>query len=181
MVNPFDVGESSLFVDSVENIFFLFPFDTLTEIPKNFQMIFSVYLILFEIVQVDIIDTIKWWSCSNNTRYALEKKSFLVNLMSRFETLELILKTKIKEYLEIRIYFCLNRYRRGLETCPQVKMSKSGHAIFFSFFRCVRATSMTQHRVKNTRVHFWTFSPVSVKIQNMTSFPENLQDNSLDF
>ena len=31
------------------------------------------------------------------------------------------------------------------------------------FFRSVRATSMTQRRVENTRVHFWTFSPVSVK------------------
>ena len=56
----------------------------------------------------------------------------------------------------------INRYRRWLETCPQAKTSKSGHAIFFSFFRCVRATSMTQRRVENTRVHFWTFSPVSV-------------------
>ena len=27
----------------------------------------------------------------------------------------------------------LNRYRRGLETCPHAKTSKSGHAIFFSF------------------------------------------------
>ena len=31
------------------------------------------------------------------------------------------------------------------------------------FFRRIRATSLTQHRVENTRVHFWTFSPVSVK------------------
>ena len=31
-------------------------------------------------------------------------------------------------------------------------------------FRRVRATSMTQRRVENTRVHFWTFSPVSVNI-----------------
>ena len=31
------------------------------------------------------------------------------------------------------------------------------------FFRHVRATSMTQRRVENTRVHFLTFSPVSVK------------------
>ena len=30
------------------------------------------------------------------------------------------------------------------------------------FFQRVRATSMTQRRVENTRVHFWTFSPVSV-------------------
>ena len=57
---------------------------------------------------------------------------------------------------------CINRYRGGLETCPQAKTSKSGHAIFF-FFRRVRATRMTQRRVDNTRVHFWTFSPVSVK------------------
>ena len=57
----------------------------------------------------------------------------------------------------------LNRYRQGLETCPEAKTSKSGHAIFFSLFRRVRATSMTQRRVENTRVQFWTFSPVSVK------------------
>ena len=31
------------------------------------------------------------------------------------------------------------------------------------FYRRFRATSMTQRRVENTRVHFWTFSPVSVK------------------
>ena len=55
--------------------------------------------------------------------------------------------------------YVFNRYRRGRETCPQAKTSKSGHAIF----RRVRATSMTQRRVENTRVHFWTFLPVSVK------------------
>ena len=32
------------------------------------------------------------------------------------------------------------------------------------FFRRVQATSVSQRRVENTRVHFWTFSPVSVKI-----------------
>ena len=57
-----------------------------------------------------------------------------------------------------------NRYRRGLETYPQAKMSKSEHAISLSFFRRVRATGMTQRRVENTRVHFWTFSPVSVDL-----------------
>ena len=34
--------------------------------------------------------------------------------------------------------------------------------LFLFFFRRVRATSMTQRRVGNTRVHFWTFSPVTV-------------------
>ena len=35
--------------------------------------------------------------------------------------------------------------------------------LFYSFFfRRVRATSMTQRRVENTRVHFWTFLPVSI-------------------
>ena len=59
----------------------------------------------------------------------------------------------------------LNRYRRGLENCPQAKTSKSGGAIFFSFFRSFRATNMTQRRVENSRVHFWTFLPESVKIK----------------
>ena len=62
-----------------------------------------------------------------------------------------------------QIFIKINRYRRGLETCPQAKTSKSGHAIFFSFFRRVRATSMTQRQVENTRVKFWTFSSVWVK------------------
>ena len=59
----------------------------------------------------------------------------------------------------------VNQYRRGFETCPQAKTSKSG--ISFFFFRRVRATSMTQRRVENTRVHLWTFSPVSVKANNI--------------
>ena len=63
-----------------------------------------------------------------------------------------------------------NRYRRGLETCPQAKTSKSGHAILFFFFRRVRAPSMTQRWVENTRFHFWTFSPVSVKSNNDKSW-----------
>ena len=35
--------------------------------------------------------------------------------------------------LGIFLKSCFNRYRRGLETCPQAKTSKSGHAIFFFF------------------------------------------------
>ena len=70
---------------------------------------------------------------------------------------------KIFDFSQNVLEFYFNRYRRGLETCPKAKTSKSGHAIFFSFFRRVRGTSMTQRRVKNARVHFWTFSPVSVK------------------
>ena len=38
-------------------------------------------------------------------------------------------------------------------------------ALFSSlFFQRVRAMSMTQRRVEYTRVHFWTFSTVSVKV-----------------
>ena len=61
------------------------------------------------------------------------------------------------------IILSINRYRRGLETCPQAKTFKIGREYFLLFFRCVQATSMTQRRVENTRVHFWTFSSVSVK------------------
>ena len=43
------------------------------------------------------------------------------------------------------------------------KRPKVDAIIFLSFFRRGRATSMTQSRVENTRVHFWTFSPVPVK------------------
>ena len=88
--------------------------------------------------------------------YFLKRKQF-VCFEPYFSFIECATKKSYRgEFLDF------NRYRRGLETCPQAKTSKSGHAIFFSFFRRVRATSMTQHRVENTRVHFWTFSPVSV-------------------
>ena len=45
---------------------------------------------------------------------------------------------------------------------------------FLLFFRRVRATSMTQRRVENTRVHFWTFSRVSVKSFFVKSFKDYL-------
>ena len=47
------------------------------------------------------------------------------------------------------------------------KRSKMDASIFFFFFRRVRATSMTQRRVENTRVHFGVNSPVSVKVSNI--------------
>ena len=59
--------------------------------------------------------------------------------------------TWLKEKKLSGIFF--NRYRRRLETCPQAKTSKSGHAIFHSFFRRVRATSMTRYRTRKT--NFW--------------------------
>ena len=43
------------------------------------------------------------------------------------------------------------------------KRPKVDASIILLFFRRVRATSMTQRQVENTRVHLWTFSPVSVK------------------
>ena len=84
---------------------------------------------------------------------------FITDFRSYTRLKNIFHKTKIKS----NVFFCLNRYRRGPETCPQAKKSKRGHAIFFSFFRRVRATSLTQRRVENTRVQFSTFSPVSVK------------------
>ena len=44
-----------------------------------------------------------------------------------------ILSPEEKVLDKIILNILINRYRRGLETCPQAKTSKSGHAIFFSF------------------------------------------------
>ena len=66
----------------------------------------------------------------------------------------------------------VNRYRRGLETCQQAKTFKSERE-YFSFFRRIRAKGMTQRRVENTRVHFRTFSPVSVN----KTFSFNLRED----
>ena len=98
---------------------------------------------------------------------AVSNETFRYNLfnisISYYITLFSTLFGKIIDESDYKNFFddFFNRYRRGLETCPQAKTSKSGHAFFF-FFRRVRATSMTQRRVENTRVHFSTFSPVSV-------------------
>ena len=74
----------------------------------------------------------------------------------------------------------VNRYSRGLETCPQANLAKSGRKYFLLFSdaserRVSVIYCMTQRRVEKTRVHFWTFSPISVNeyfnlLQNRTLF-----------
>ena len=44
------------------------------------------------------------------------------------------------------------------------RISTKVDASIFFFFRRVRATSVTQRRVENSRVHFGADSPVSVKL-----------------
>ena len=44
-------------------------------------------------------------------------------------------------------------------------MSKSGHAIIFSFFPTLPSDEYDSAPIENTRVHFWTFPPVSVKVR----------------
>ena len=48
------------------------------------------------------------------------------------------------------------------------------------FFRRVRATSMNQRRVENTHVHFWTFSPVSVKYRHTIFYPNQNSSTTLN-
>ena len=70
-------------------------------------------------------------------------------------------KTRLNNWKPLRsvgTFLCtthINRYRRKRQKVD---------TLFSSFFQRVRATSLTQRRVENTRVHFWTFSPVSVNI-----------------
>ena len=73
-----------------------------------------------------------------------------------------IYASKTGEKLKIKVR--LNRYREDSKLVPTRKRPKVDASIFLLFFRRVRATNMSQRRVENTRVHFWTFSPVSVNI-----------------
>ena len=60
-------------------------------------------------------------------------------------------------YKELKTGFeKLNRYRRGLETCPEAKTSESGHAIISSFFPTRPSPKYTGH--------FVPFSLVSVNV-----------------
>ena len=74
----------------------------------------------------------------------------------------------MRNYFRFQNFQAFNRYKRGLEACPQANLHQSGRDYFLRFFfRRVRATSMTQRRVENTRVHFGANSPVSVKIRKL--------------
>ena len=48
------------------------------------------------------------------------------------------------------------------------------------FFRRARATSITQRRVEKTRVHFWTFSPVSVNTFFIMQLSLKFSDKKID-
>ena len=89
-----------------------------------------------------------------------------VATLSRHAQLQILKKIQARNFGYFSIDMSINQYRRGLETFPQAKTSKSGREYFSSFFRHVRATSRYQRQVENTRVHFWTFLPVSVNAQN---------------
>ena len=62
----------------------------------------------------------------------------------------------------------INRYMRGLEIVHKRKRPKVDTLFSSLFFRRVLATSTTQRRVENTRVHFWTVSPKSVNVKSKT-------------
>ena len=55
------------------------------------------------------------------------------------------INSRISYYIEV-----VNRYRRGLKTCPQANLAKMSTIFSSLFFQRVRATSMTQRRVENT-------------------------------
>ena len=111
------------------------------------------------------------WNCFQKKPWFLSKYLKPMRIGHRceqhFDHLHLYFDTLFVNFYRFYLRkFKDNRYRRGLETWPQAKTSKSGHCILFYFFRRVRATSMTQHQVENTRVHFWTFLLVSDKDLN---------------
>ena len=99
----------------------------------------------------------------------------LVSSLNRFYLLLWVLRWVISNNFDkdSNCRKSINRYRRGLEACQQAKTFKSERSattLFSSFFfRRVRATSMTQRRVENMRVHFWTFSPVSANYKYFSS------------
>ena len=71
-------------------------------------------------------------------------------------------KLNFQTHIESTASFYIQASTRVLSTGENVQ---KWTRYFLLFFRRVRATSMTRRRVENTRVHFWTFSPVSVKMK----------------
>ena len=77
----------------------------------------------------------KWSRFSRNlhSRIDSEKLQVISKACQKIVWLKLFfLKERISCQISKKLLF--NRYSRGLETCSQAKASKSGHAIFFSFF-----------------------------------------------
>ena len=58
---------------------------------------------------------------------------FMIIYFKALTLLEKVIFIVSSSYIWLFIVYHIDRYRRGLETCPQAKTSKSGHAIFFSF------------------------------------------------
>ena len=64
--------------------------------------------------------------------YDLKTKVHRVIVIAIGVAEEYLANLKVRKFTERRfLKFYTYRYRRGLETCPQSKTSKSGHAIFF--------------------------------------------------
>ena len=74
--------------------------------------------------------------------------------------------------LSLNYFFHLTDTNEDSKLVPRRICTKVDASIFFFFFRRVRATSMTQRRVENTRVHFWTFSRV-FRYSFLPCFPPN--------
>ena len=83
-------------------------------------------------------------------------KSLVYEVLAKFNVL-----SNYEIYL---VVFILTDTGEDSKLVHRRKRPKVDASIFLLFFGRVRATSMTQRRVENTRVHFWTFSPVSVKL-----------------
>ena len=63
-------------------------------------------------------------------------------------------------------FFDLNRYRRGLENCPQANLIQSVQAIFFLFFFPPRPSDEYDSAPRrNYTAHVGSFSPVSVNVK----------------
>ena len=85
--------------------------------------------------------TFSFWSIPDNPLRTVEFSSTPLNSNSSHEKLNRLAIFVLCLLFEVSNRVTtgfelgkINRYRRGLETCPQVKTSKSGHAIFFFFF-----------------------------------------------
>ena len=100
-----------------------------------------------------------WWlTAAPSSVYRIETYSGIaVNLV--------ILRSKNFKRLNI------NRYKRGLETCPQANLVQSVQAIFFFFFPPRPSDEYDSAPSRNYTAHFGPLSPVSVNLPNPNPNP----------
>ena len=112
-----------------------------------------MYFQTFSQINFSLFEWLEYWNLTQNSIFFSLKIFELI-----------LLSYRLQNFVKLYLVLPIQARTRNMSAGENVqKWTKRHHAVNFSNFYRVLATSMTQRRVENTCVLFWTFSPVSVK------------------